>query len=93
MRIDITAPEAAIGDITGDLSSRRGQVSGTRGAQAGSLTVLAHAPQSELAGYPSRLHSLTGGEGRYTLAPSHYEAVPPAVQQQLVGQYREKDEE
>ncbi len=93
VRIDITAPEAAIGDITGDLSSRRGQVSGTRGAQAGSLTVLAHAPQSELAGYQSRLHSMTGGEGRYTLAPSHYEAVPPAVQQQLVGQYREKDEE
>jgi elongation factor G len=91
--IEITAPEAAIGDITGDLSSKRGLVSGTRTAQAGSLTVLGQAPQSELNGYQSRLNAMTSGQGRYTLALSHYQAVPPNVQQQLVGQYQAKDED
>ena len=93
VRVEITAPEGAIGDITGDLSSRRGQVSGTRGAHAGHLTVLAEAPQSELENYQSRLHALTGGAGRYTLAPCRYEAVPPSVQQQLAAQYGGPEEE
>jgi elongation factor G len=91
--VEITAPEAAIGDITGDLSSKRGLVSGTRGAQPGSLTVLGQAPQSELNGYQSRLNAMTSGQGRYTLALSHYQAVPPTIQQQLVGQYQAKEED
>ena len=91
--IEITAPEAAIGDITGDLSAKRGLVSGTRTAQAGSLTVLGQAPQSELNGYQSRLNAMTSGQGRYSLALSHYQAVPPNVQQQLVGQYQAKDDD
>ena len=93
VKVEITAPESAMGDITGDLSSRRGQVSGTQAAGPGELTVMAEAPQSELDGYQSRLHALTGGSGRYTVAPGRYEAVPPGVQQQLVGQYRAKDED
>lgn len=93
VNVEITAPEAAMGDITGDLSSRRGQVSGTRGLQLGTLAVLGQVPLSELNGYQSRLNALTGGQGAYTLAFSHYEAVPPPVQQQLAGQYRVRDEE
>ncbi len=93
VNVEITAPEAVMGDITGDLSARRGQVSGTRGLQAGTLAVLGQVPLSELAAYQSRLNALTGGQGAYTLAFSHYEAVPPAVQQQLAGQYRVRDEE
>ncbi|MDI1275757.1 elongation factor G [Polaromonas sp.] len=93
VNVEITAPEAAMGDITGDLSARRGQVSGTRGLQARTLAVLGQVPLSELAAYQSRLNALTGGQGAYTLAFSHYEAVPPAVQQQLAGQYRVRDEE
>ena len=89
----ITAPEAAIGDITGDLSAKRGLVSGTRSGQAGTLTVLGQAPQSELNGYQSRLNAMTSGQGRYTLALSHYQAVPPTVQLQLVGQYQAKEED
>lgn len=92
VNVEITAPETNIGDITGDLASRRGQVSGTQGSQAGSLTVLALAPLSELSSYQSRLNALTGGQGRYTIAFSHYEPVPPTVQAQLVSQYRVKDE-
>jgi elongation factor G len=90
--VEIAAPEHNMGDITGDLASRRGQVSGTQSASAGSLTVLAQAPLSELASYQSRLNSLTGGQGRYTIAFSHYEAVPPAVQAQLASQYKVRDE-
>jgi elongation factor G len=92
VNVAITAPEANMGDITGDLASRRGQVSGTNADTAGSLTVLAQAPLSELASYQSRLNSLTGGQGRYTIEFSHYEQVPANVQQQLASQYKLKDE-
>lgn len=92
VHVEISAPEHNMGDITGDLASRRGQVSGTRGDAAGALTVLAMAPLSELASYQSRLNSLTGGQGRYTIAFSHYEQVPPNVQAQLASQYKLKDE-
>jgi elongation factor G len=92
VNVEITAPEHNIGDITGDLATRRAQVSGTASGAAGGLAVLALAPLSELASYQSRLNSLTGGQGRYTLAFSHYEPVPPTVQAQLASQYRIKDE-
>jgi elongation factor G len=90
--VEIAAPEHNMGDITGDLASRRGQVSGTRAGHNGALTVVAQAPLSELASYQSRLNSLTGGQGRYTLAFSHYETVPPQVQQQLMSQHKVHDE-
>ena len=54
--------------------------------------MLAQAPLSELASYQIRLNALTGGQGSYTLAFSHYEPVPPTVQAQLASQYRPKDE-
>lgn len=90
--VEIAAPEQNMGDITGDLATRRGHVSGTQSAAAGSLTVLARAPLSELASYQSRLNSLTGGQGRYTIAFSHYEPVPASVQAQLASQYKVRDE-
>jgi elongation factor G len=92
VNVEITAPEQNMGDITGDLASRRGQVSGTQAATAGALTVLAQAPLAELASYQSRLNSLTGGQGRYTIAFSHYEAVPPTLQQQLTSQHKVKED-
>jgi elongation factor G len=91
VNVEITAPEQNIGDITGDLASRRGQVSGTTSA-SGALAVVAQAPLSELASYQTRLNALTGGQGRYTLAFSHYEPVPPNVQAQLASQYKLKEE-
>jgi elongation factor G len=92
VHVEISAPEASMGDITGDLAARRGQVSGTRSDSLGALTVLAQAPMSELASYQSRLNSLTGGQGRYTIAFSHYEPVPPTVQTQMASQYKLKEE-
>ncbi|WP_137890659.1 elongation factor G [Ramlibacter sp. 2FC] len=90
--VEISAPEASMGDITGDLAARRGQVSGTQGSPTGGLVVLAQAPLAELASYQTRLNALTGGQGRYTLVFSHYEAVPPTLQAQLTAQYRIRDE-
>ncbi len=93
VRVEITAPEHAMGDITGDLSSKRGQVSGTQALQAGTMIVNGQVPLSELSNYQARLNGMTGGEGRYTLEFSHYEAVPPTLQQQLASQYKVKEEE
>ncbi|HYP83628.1 elongation factor G [Variovorax sp.] len=89
--IDIAAPEETIGDITGDLSSRRGMVSGTASETSGAVQIRGRVPLSELSGYQSRLNALTSGQGRYTMALSHYEAVPPSVQQTLTAQHRAED--
>jgi elongation factor G len=93
VHLEITAPDAAMGDITGDLSSRRGLVSGTANGAAGAMVVRGQAPLSELAGYQSRLNAMTSGQGRYTIEFSHHDPVPPPVQQQLSSQYRVGDEE
>jgi elongation factor G len=92
--VEISAPEAAMGDITGDLAARRGQVAGTHDALDGThggMLIRGKAPLSELADYQSRLNALTSGQGRYTLALSHYEAVPAGVQQQLTAGWQVHD--
>ena len=91
--VEITAPAAAMGDITGDLAARRGQVAGTHHGLAGSMVVRAQAPLSALAGYQTRLNALTSGAGHYTLALAHYDAVPPAMQLQLVAGWQAHDED
>jgi elongation factor G len=90
--MEIAAPGANIGDITGDLAARRGQVNGTQSGGNGALTVVGQAPLSELASYQSRLNALTGGQGRYTLEFSHYEPVPPALQRELQSHYRVRED-
>jgi elongation factor G len=91
--VEINAPEHCMGDVTGDLSAKRGQVIGTRSVSGGAVEVKAQVPLSELDHYQARLNGLTGGQGWYTLAVSHYEAAPPSAQVQLTGQYRVKDED
>ncbi|HYD79954.1 MAG TPA: elongation factor G [Paucimonas sp.] len=93
VNIEIATPEECTGDITGDLSSRRGQVSGMHPAQAGMVTVAGQVPLSELNGYQSRLHSTTGGRGSYAVEFSHYDPVPPPVQQRLASQRKAEPEE
>lgn len=88
VHVEVLCPESNTGDITGDLSSRRGQVTGTRALQAATLTVSGLAPLAELNGYASRLKAFTGGQGSYSMELSHYEQAPPAVQQQLAADYR-----
>ena len=93
VNVEITAPGESMGDITGDLSSKRGQVSGSANGAMGAMIIQATAPLSELSGYQSRLNAMTAGQGRYTIALSHYEPVPVPVQQQLMGQFKVKEED
>ncbi len=88
VNLTVVAPEKSVGDITGDLSSRRGVINGTDTLLQGRVEISAQAPQSELNGYESRLKSMTGGEGSYTMELSHYDPVPPRTQQQLVADYQ-----
>ena len=81
--VEILAPAAAMGDITGDLASRRGQVNGTEAQLGGTMIVRGQAPAAELIAYATRLNAMTSGEGRYTIAFSHYEPAPATVQNNL----------
>ena len=93
VNVEITAPDQSIGDVTGDLSSKRGLVNGTQNAANGMMVIKGQVPMSELTGYQTRLNAMTAGQGRYTLALSHYEAVPPNVQQQLTSNFKVHDDE
>ena len=93
VHVEISAPDAAMGDITGELSSRRGQVNGTHNGAVGTMVIRGQAPLAELAGYQSRLNAMTAGQGRYTLTLSHYEAVPPSVQAQLTSEHKVRDDD
>jgi elongation factor G len=86
--VEIICPETNTGDIAGDLSSRRGQVTSTRGLQPGVLAITGLAPLAELEGYSARLKSVTGGHGSWSMQLSHYEQAPPNLQQQLVAEYK-----
>ena len=97
VHIEITAPDHAMGDITGDLASRRGIVNGTEDVtqtgMLGAMVVRGQAPLSELSGCQLRPNRLTSGQGRCTVAVSPLEPVPPAVQSQRVAQFKLRDDE
>ncbi len=85
MKLEVTAPEEFMGDIIGDLSSKRAQIQGTE--KRGNLTViLALAPLAELAGYATRLRSISQGRASFYMEPSHYEEVPPNIASNLISQ-------
>jgi elongation factor G len=93
VRIEITTPTSATGDITGDLATRRGRVSGNHSLAGQRARISALVPLAELTEYQSRLKSLTGGEGSFTMELSHYDAVPPEKQQQLMKAYKRVEED
>ena len=82
--LEIEAPEDSIGEITGDISSRRGHVTGTSTRADGTAVVSALVPLGELADYASRLKAMTGGAGSYDHVFAHYAPAPPALQRRLV---------
>jgi elongation factor G len=93
VELEITVPEANMGDIAGDLSQKRGRIQGTESVPGGMTLIKAQAPLAELGNYQSQLKSVTGGQGSYTMEFSHYEPVPGNVQQQIVAQYKPREEE
>ncbi len=86
--MEITIPADSMGDITGDLASRRGRVSGQDMLPGGMMVIKAQAPLSEVSNYNSQLKSVTAGQGSYSMELSHYEPTAPNVQQQVVEQYK-----
>jgi elongation factor G len=93
VNIAVTAPEARLGDITADLTGRRGQVLGTEPLSARATLVRGQVPLAELEGYANRLKAITAGQGFFTLEASHYNPVPQDVQQRLASGYKAVQEE
>ncbi len=93
VNIEIAAPDKFMGDLTSDLSGKRGQVTGTDNAGGELTTIKGMAPLSELADYQTRLKSVTGGQGSYSIDFSHYAPVPPHTQAQLVSKHKQPVEE
>ena len=93
VNIEVTVPNQHMGDITGDLSGKRGRIQGTDMLGGDQAVIKAVVPLAEVANYQNQLKSVTGGQGSFTMEFSHYEAVPMNVQQQIVAQYKPKAEE
>jgi len=87
VNLELAVPADAMGSVCGDLTSRRGQVLGTRALPAGDLSIKAQAPLSELSDYAGKFKSLTGGQGSYTVVFSHYERTPQTLQDELVAEW------
>ncbi len=87
VKIRITAPDHNMGDLAGDLSGRRGRINGSESKSLGRIVIEGEAPLAELEGYESRLKSITGGEGSYSIELSHYAPVPGNIQKQLADAY------
>ncbi len=88
--IEVTVPRDNVGDIQGDLASRRGRPQGQEGLPGGLSVIKAIVPLAEVADYNSRLSSITGGQGSYSMEFSHYEPVPPNIQQQIIAQHEKE---
>ncbi len=91
--IRITVPSANMGDVTSDLSGKRGRISATDALPGGMTEVSGLVPLSELNGYQSQLKSITGGAGLYTIEFSHYDPVPVKTQEELANLFKPTESE
>ena len=83
MQVDVMVPEEYMGDVIGDLNSRRGQIQGME-PRGGVQAISAGVPLSEMFGYATALRSRTQGRGQYTMQPSHYTEVPKSIQEKII---------
>ena len=91
MKVEITVPEEYMGDVIGDVNSRRGRMEGMDGND-GMQEIHSFIPLSEMFGYATDLRSKTQGRGTYSMEPSHYEEVPKSVLETIVASRAKKDE-
>jgi elongation factor G len=89
--VDVTVPEAVMGDVTGNLAGRRARISGTESLSGGQVTVKADMPLSSLSDYHTELKSMSQGQGSFTMEFSHYDPVPHQVQQELEAAHKPKE--
>lgn len=83
MKVEVVVPEDYLGDVMGDLNSRRGKLEGME-ARAGAQVIRAHVPLSEMFGYATDLRSKSQGRGNYTMQFSHYERVPNSIAEKII---------
>lgn len=83
MKVDVTTPEAHMGDVIGDLNRRRGQIVGQENHK-GAVIIHAEVPLSEMFGYSTLLRSLSSGRATYVMEPSHFERVPTKIQEEII---------
>jgi elongation factor G len=92
VHIEITVPSKFMGDITGDLNSRRGRIEGMD-SQGQMQVVRAHIPMMEIMDYETQLRSVTGGEGSYSTEPSHYDVMPHKLAEAVIAKAKKPVEE
>lgn len=92
VNIQITVNSEAMGDITADLSTKRGRVSSTEAGSGGRMIISGQVPLAELDNYSSRLKSMTGGEGSYEISFSHYDPVPGNLQQEMAENFKQNQQ-
>ena len=90
MKVEITVPEEYMGDVIGDVNSRRGRMEGME-LVAGNQVIRSFIPLSEMFGYATDLRSKTQGRGTYSMEPSHYEEVPKSILDTIVASRAKKD--
>ncbi len=90
MAVEVNAPDGAIGDVIGDLNSRRGRVMGVE-ARGKSQVIKTLVPLAEMLEYAPQLRSLTADRGDYTMDFSHYEEVPAHIQEKLVAEAKQEE--
>ncbi|MGQ9575422.1 MAG: elongation factor G [Thermoguttaceae bacterium] len=93
VRMEVTVPGDKLGDISSDLSGRRGRVLGMASAGGEFQTVTAEVPLAEVTTYARALSSMTGGQGSYTIEFSHYDLVPSNIQKEIIDRARMKEQE
>ena len=91
MRVEVTVPEEYMGDVIGDINSRRGRMEGME-ARGGAQIIRGFIPLAEMFGYATDLRSKTQGRGTYAMEPSHYEEVPKSVLETIVATRGKKEE-
>lgn len=91
MALEVTVPEEFMGDVMGDLNSRRGKIQGMEGQGAFQI-IKALVPEAELYQYTSSLRSLTQARGSFTQEFSHYDPVPREVQDRIQAEYKSDEQ-
>lgn len=91
MKVTVIVPEEYMGDVIGDLNSRRGMIQGME-AENGAQRINANVPLSEMFGYATDMRSNTQGRGQYVMEPSHYAEVPKSVAEEIMSKRNKKED-
>ena len=93
VEVEIVSPNSFMGDIAGELSSRRGRISDTDSMANNSVRITGSAPLAEMSDFQSRLNAITGGEGSFIMEFGHYEPAPMDIQKKLNAAFQQPEDD